>query len=160
MVELQLREVGDGGAAGRTAAVVHAAASGARFPQAHQARGFPVCGSIWVPIHSSLHWGSLVEMGAPPSGWLGTMPHCGFVDHTLRSSRRCPHSTAPAAHSSRVPPAAASPCEPQDSAVGFLLQLEGGAKVQAHVYLCYADGQPYRTASGCGGSEEEELFGW
>lgn len=67
---------------------------------------------------------------------------------------------APAAHSSRVPPAAASPCEPQDSAVGFLLQLEGGAKVQAHVYLCYADGQPYRTASGCGGSEEEELFGW
>ena len=101
-------------------------------------------------------------MGDPLSGWLGTMPHSGCVD---RSAGRCPQHAqlAPANHSSRVPPGAASLYELQDSAVGFLLQLDSGAKVQAHVYLCYADAQPCSTAGGGGGGgggEEEELFGW
>ena len=54
---------------------------------------------------------------------------------------------------------------PQDSAVGFLLQLDNGAKVQAHVYLCYADARPCKAgaaaAAGGGGEEdEEEQFAW
>lgn len=59
------------------------------------------------------------------------------------------------------------PCQPnplQDSAVGFLLQLDNGAKVQAHVFLCYADAQPCShaaaAASSSGGGNEEERFAW
>ncbi|PRW39236.1 hypothetical protein C2E21_7108 [Chlorella sorokiniana] len=57
----------------------------------------------------------------------------------------------------------------QDSAVGFLLQLENGAKVQAHVFLCYADAQPCshaaaaaaRGGGGCsGGDEDDAQFAW
>jgi hypothetical protein len=29
------------------------------------------------------------------------------------------------------------PLSSQDSAVGFIMQLESGVKLQAHVYLCY-----------------------
>ncbi len=52
----------------------------------------------------------------------------------------------------------------QDSAVGFLLQLDNGYKVQAHVYLCYADARPCKAgaaaAAGSGEDEEVEQFAW
>lgn len=38
----------------------------------------------------------------------------------------------------------------QDSAVAFLLQLESGVKLQAHVYLCY-DASPADAAAATAG---------
>ena len=55
---------------------------------------------------------------------------------------------------------------PQGSAVGFLLQLDNGAKLQAHVFLVYADAQPCSPGAGAtgamaaGGEERGEHFAW
>ena len=87
--------------------------------------------------------------------WLGAPAACG----TYRSqpSARLPDKSPTTLACLHPPPHPA-----QDSAVGFLLQLDNGAKVQAHVFLCYSDARPCRLAAGGGGGgeEDEEQFAW
>ena len=43
----------------------------------------------------------------------------------------------------------------QESGVAFLLHLDSGVKVQAHIYCCHADAeQPGKPGSAAGGGEE------
>lgn len=150
---------GGGGAAGRSAGVVHAAASdGVRFAPDQQARGAkegsPHTDTQEHPAAQCLQAFSLRR---------GCRWACGKVPCSVAA-----RSAANAALAAALQPPPCLPCQPnplQDSAVGFLLQLDNGAKVQAHVFLCYADAQPCSHAAAAasssgGGGGEEERFAW
>ena len=125
-VELVLGE--EGGT--RTAAVQQALhASGAKFPEAHQVHS----GSATTYCRGC----SDQQAGLPAGMQLRPMGLLGQPRRTLWRCHPTPCICAPAPFVLL-----------QDSAVGFLIQLESGVKVQAHVYLCY-DRQP---GDACGAS--------
>lgn len=95
-----------------------------------------------------VHWNNDGRMGAP--GHAAELPELGGRRHVPVSPRGPPDGQL------TPRPPAGHPA--QDSAVGFLLELDNGAKVQAHVFLCYAGARP--ASRGAGDSEDEEQFAW
>lgn len=121
------------GGGGRGTAPIQAVTISARFPAAHQASWAP---SVALIAHrrgleNRLERKKQLQRGRP---W-----------------RRTCFSACPAARHRRQS-CAPRPASPQDSAVAFLLQLDTGAKVQAHLYLCYDEAQPYDCPDGTASS--------
>ena len=148
-LELVLRQGGGGGA---VAAVAQAAAGNVQFAAAHQAR-----------LASRLRAEPLWDQGAcrlligpvrsppPAQPAAANQSGAGLVRTWRIQARPVPSCT--------VRPAL------QESAVAFLLQLDSGAKVQAHVYLCHAGAEPCSPGAAAAPASEEdgsgsEHFSW
>ena len=161
-VDLVLRE-GGSGAARRSAGVVLAAATAVRFAPAYQASEGFCCGHAAgvAAIKLSVAVSGCLEAQCPvlKLGWgVRQLP----AACTALFCRPLP--AVMWAMCTHLPLCPLQPQPPQGSVVGYLLQLDNGAKVQAHVYLCYADARPCKAgaaaAAGGGEDEEEEQFAW